>query len=143
MMKIQILRNGSWDILNIKKNSYACDFIIEVLIEIFINQLTYCSKKINSKSKLEFDEVKQFDTDYLRVIASNSIDKEFGNYRGGTEEGIKSLEEVLKMINSNFKGENELKQYIEINKNEDSYKMSILFRRDLFIRGRRHGQLIE
>lgn len=143
IMKIHNLKNEFWNILKIKKNSYACDFLIEVFIEIFINLLTYSSKKINSKNKLEFDEVKQFDTDYLRVIASNSIDKEFGNYRGGTEEGIKSLEEVLKMINSNFKGENELKQYIEINKSEDTYKISILFRRDLFIRGRRHGEIIE
>lgn len=140
MMKIQILRNGSWDILNIKKNSYACDFIIEVLIEIFINQLTYCSKKINSKSKFGFDEIKFADTEYLRIITSNSIDKGFGNYRGGTEEGIQSLEEVLKMINSNFKGENELERYIEVSKTEEIYNMTILFRRDLFIRGKGYGE---
>ncbi|RKD25199.1 hypothetical protein SAMN02745883_01750 [Caminicella sporogenes DSM 14501] len=141
MMEICKLQNESWEMLRIKKNSYASDFLIEVFIEIFINLLTYGSKKSNFKSTLEFDEVRVFNTDYLRLVTSNRIDEGFGTYRGGTEEGIKSLEEVLKMINSNFRGENELKQYIEVNKIENTYSMSILFRRDLFIRGKGYAKL--
>jgi hypothetical protein len=121
----------NWGRLLIDKNSLAATFLTSKLTELFYNTFTYCSKAEGTGIDISFSTEEGEYYEYLTInLSSPTGDRD--KAVGGSGKGIKSLKEVLEMINFDPDGLEDTKS-LETADSGDMYSLKLYMRKGLFI----------
>lgn len=132
LFQFSIASDENWNMIFLSSDSGATAFIVEIFTEIFLNALTYGSNAKDSKIKLLLATEASGSSTFLKVMCSNSLDGLAG-FTGGTYDGLKSLNELLKMVNFNTRAKTQSSTYLEQTKGSD-FSLSLYIAKDLLIK---------
>lgn len=99
--KINIKTTKVWDSLHILKNKSFYDLIIEIVTEQILNALSHGD--LNDEIVISFGQADEY-KGYPRWAFISCVNRVGLKYSGGREVGITTLDETMKLLNSNKKG---------------------------------------